>query len=241
MNWSNFVPMVAARKILRRLPFRIVRAGNRKINDRGYDALEHNTMRAMEEAYRDPNFVAAYESARRLCQYEEIVALIREHSAEWGILCESIADFGCGPGGVLGKLAECFPDAQLTGFDFSRSAIELARSRLPEQRSALIVQDLYEGVGQQFDVVVCNQTLEHMEHPELVLGNMHSAVRAGGIVVLTVPDGRADTFKGHINFWSEESWNLWLDKNLDSRRELRTGRLTKCNPDVNTLYAIALT
>jgi hypothetical protein len=32
-----------------------------------------------------------------------------------------------------------------------------------------------------------------------------------GVLVVTVPDGRNDTFLGHINFWSPESWKIFIE------------------------------
>jgi hypothetical protein len=32
-----------------------------------------------------------------------------------------------------------------------------------------------------------------------------------GIALLTLPKGRTDTFAGHINFWSPESWTVFLN------------------------------
>ena len=38
-------------------------------------------------------------------------------------------------------------------------------------------------------------------------------VLEGGILLVTVPNGRIDTFAGHINFWSPESWDIFVAEN----------------------------
>jgi hypothetical protein len=36
-----------------------------------------------------------------------------------------------------------------------------------------------------------------------------------GVALVTVPNGRLDTFDGHINFWSPESWEVFLKQMCD--------------------------
>jgi hypothetical protein len=59
-----------------------------------------------------------------------------------------------------------------------------------------------------FDTVFCCETLEHLLIPSKALKNLLNATNFK--CVLTVPDGRTDTYPGHINFWSEESWGSFL-------------------------------
>ncbi|MEG2336387.1 MAG: hypothetical protein RSC04_01440, partial [Bacteroidales bacterium] len=36
----------------------------------------------------------------------------------------------------------------------------------------------------------------------------------GGTLVISVPDGRKDTYSGHIQFWSPESWAVFIEDNM---------------------------
>jgi hypothetical protein len=58
------------------------------------------------------------------------------------------------------------------------------------------------------------ETLEHLLHPGEALRNLLEASRR---CILTVPEGRKDSFRGHINFWSLESWEVLCRDNAGSR------------------------
>jgi len=48
--------------------------------------------------------------------------------------------------------------------------------------------------------------LEHLEAADVAIRRMLGVCRPGGTIVITVPDGRRDTFAGHFNFWTPESF-----------------------------------
>jgi hypothetical protein len=78
--------------------------------------------------------------------------------------------------------------------------------------------------------------LEHTVDPEAVVRRLLDIVSATGTLILTVPDGREDhlpakeyhsefeSYAGHINFWSLESWRYFLAR-IAPERTLRTGQL----------------
>lgn len=43
---------------------------------------------------------------------------------------------------------------------------------------------------------------------------------------MTVPDGRIDTYKGHINFWSKQSWDAWIGRMAADRAVSTTSYLS---------------
>src|SRR5262249_22983755 len=60
------------------------------------------------------------------------------------------------------------------------------------------------------DVVFCIEVLEHLTHPDKALRRLLTMLNTRGVAILTVPNGRLDTFEGHINFWSPESWEVFI-------------------------------
>jgi 2-polyprenyl-3-methyl-5-hydroxy-6-metoxy-1,4-benzoquinol methylase len=70
--------------------------------------------------------------------------------------------------------------------------------------------DIYEGSSLQFDVIFCIEVLEHLLHPARALRNVVAMLADSGVGLITVPNGRIDTFEGHINFWSPESWEVFV-------------------------------
>ncbi|GAA4994845.1 hypothetical protein GCM10023317_23800 [Actinopolymorpha pittospori] len=118
----------------------------------------------------------------------------------WEALCERIApgssvlEIGCGPG----QLAEMMLDkgvGSYVGFDFSPTAIELARKRLPNCRLEVAdarTTDLY--TSEKFDVVVATEVLEHIIDDLPVL----ERVPRGAIILATVPNF---DYASHVRFF----------------------------------------
>jgi SAM-dependent methyltransferase len=115
----------------------------------------------------------------------------------------SLLDVGCGNGGVLAAIRGAFPTARLSGCDALHAALAYARPRLPDV--ALVQLDIrrlpFDG---EFDVVTAFDVLEHLDDDELVLRQMHRATKAGGGLVVAVPQ--------HRWLWSE------LDASTGHRR-----------------------
>ena len=88
----------------------------------------------------------------------------------------------------------------------SDSALELCRKNNPRIRFEK--GDLYSPRQERCDLVLCIDTLEHLEYPERAIRNL----LGNGIVCLVVPNGRQDTFEGHIHYWSPESFRLFLEQ-----------------------------
>ena len=54
--------------------------------------------------------------------------------------------------------------------------------------------------------------LEHIADTQKAVSSIISCLRPSGAAYLLVPDGRADNSGHHIHFWSQESWELTLNK-----------------------------
>jgi 2-polyprenyl-3-methyl-5-hydroxy-6-metoxy-1,4-benzoquinol methylase len=103
-----------------------------------------------------------------------------------------------------------FQPSSLTGFEYSEAALEIARSHAPSTQFHSF--DVYESASLQFDVVFCVEVLEHLLYPDRALSNIVRMIAPSGVALLTVPNGRTDTFEGHINFWSPESWDVFVKR-----------------------------
>lgn len=124
----------------------------------------------------------------------------------------SLVDVGCGLGETIRSIVEEFPDAQLTGLDFSPHAIERCRSLMPEHRWD--VADLSgDGFDASFDVVLCSEVLEHLDDPAAAIGNLARLVASDGTVVITVPHGRVHATEravGHLHHPTIQELTQWL-------------------------------
>lgn len=148
----------------------------------------------------------AYLSPDRLRFIEEVVELLCERGIDYN--GKRIADVGCGTGHLLRCIHDDFNPLSLTGFEYSEEASRIARTVLPDAEFHYF--DIYEGTSLKFDIVFCIEVLEHLLFPDKALKNLIDMIDKSGVALVTVPDGRRDTFEGHINFWSPESWEVFV-------------------------------
>ena len=188
-----------------------------------------NTIKDARE-YMSPGRIDSYYRFLRLCE-EEI-----------SLDGKTIIDVGCCLGGLLDILSTRHTNTKLFGIDANPGFVEFTKFMCPV--ATVKLHNISEGSFDNFDIIFCNQVLEHMARPECAIDNMLSMLNPNGLLLITVPDGRIDTqpaksfdpnsnsYAGHINFWSSESWSFLIDKHA-GRREWKTEKFKN-----EGLYAI---
>ena len=138
-----------------------------------------------------------------------------------------ILDVGSGTGYLLRIINRFAPNKDLVGFDPSPKSNSLGPMMCP---TALFTGNLDWKTESPFDCIFCTQVLEHLVDPDSFLQNLYSILSVGGSLVLTVPNGRYDymearqfnekngAYTGHVNFWSPESWQHWLEKRFSTEQ-----------------------
>jgi SAM-dependent methyltransferase len=114
----------------------------------------------------------------------------------------SVLDVGCGVGTQLEMLRE-WGIEELVGCDISSSSLGKCRSKDIEcDRVNLDDRDLrLPYASESFDVVMCNQVLEHLKYPSVVVSEMVRV--ANDLVYITVPAGGSYDSTTHINYWKD--------------------------------------
>ncbi len=105
----------------------------------------------------------------------------------------SFLEVGCGTGFVIEGIRAVLPDLTVVGSEIYTAGLEFARRRLGD----VDLLQLDAGVlpyRNEFDVVGAFDVLEHIEADQVVLQQMHQAVRPGGGILLAVPQ--------HMVLWS---------------------------------------
>jgi len=177
------------------------------------DAFAMNAKALMELTYQLP-YSHAYESTQRE-KYENFVGACSD--AGIAFVGAHVADIGCGYGGLLEIVREKYPTTVLCGVECAASAIDYMMGRRPHIKGILAdieapTNEFTTSVREKLDVVLCTEVLEHLARPEHALANLLALRPSRGIAV-TVPNGRIDTAAQHINFWSPESWKLFVTRN----------------------------
>lgn len=100
-----------------------------------------------------------------------------------------LLEVGCEAGNLLHAIHLAFPEAQLTGFDISNEALELAKNRFPDAAVTFHQGDitLQNTLPTDYDVIVCSETLEHIPDYKAAIQNMALLGNAQTLFVFTVP------------------------------------------------------
>jgi 2-polyprenyl-3-methyl-5-hydroxy-6-metoxy-1,4-benzoquinol methylase len=192
------------------------------------DPLEYNSLENLNKMWEKVKNKETYLSEEYKQLYYKLEDIIKQYKID--INNKKIVDLGCGMGIMLSILNDKYQNLQIYGFDASSTAIEIAQKQLPKGKFKVF--DIYEPNHEKYDVLFCMEVLEHLLYPETAMKNIIERMHKNSILLLTVPDGRKDTWLGHINFWSPESWNIFIERTSNGIPFV-TGQLTD-----SALYAI---
>lgn len=117
---------------------------------------------------------------------------------EYNVLCERIqkyspdvvADVGCGDGRTTARLANKFPSAFFSGYDYSSFMVENARSHFPPVKSPNIQfdrLDICAGLKKSFNLIYttrCLINLPSWDLQKIAINNIHSSLTIGGIYLM---------------------------------------------------------
>lgn len=103
----------------------------------------------------------------------------------------SIADLGCGHGASTVLLAEAYPNATVTGFDYHQASIDIARKRAAEagvaDRVRFEVASAQDFPGDGYDLLCIFDALHDMGDPLTAARHIHQALDGDGTWLLVEP------------------------------------------------------
>lgn len=131
----------------------------------------------------------------------------------------SVADLGCGSGDLLCEVRRAFPKARLCGIDLSPrligANIEHCRDTIWRAMDLDVDADFEQALLGAFDVVIASEIIEHVEHPDIFLGNALKLARpGGGMLLLSTQSGRmweTERQVGHRRHFSREEMRELLE------------------------------
>ncbi len=125
----------------------------------------------------------------------------------------NVLDIGC----AYGLMLQRFPNnTKKFGIDVSKHAISVAKKNLP--RARLLTHNIEDKIPfpqNYFDLIICNDVLEHIEKPELALKNIIRVLKKGGVLYITSPNlnklrklifAKADKLEHHISMKSHKEY-----------------------------------
>jgi 2-polyprenyl-3-methyl-5-hydroxy-6-metoxy-1,4-benzoquinol methylase len=114
----------------------------------------------------------------------------------------ALLEVGCGTGYVLAAISAANPQMRVAGADLYAEGLALARRRVPEAAMYQLDATRIPFVA-EWDVVAAFDVLEHVPDDEAFFVGMHTAVRPGGGLLVTVPQhprlwSAADEYAHHV-------------------------------------------
>ena len=136
---------------------------------------------------------------------------------------EHALDLGCGDGRLTAHLQA----ERVTAADVSRVALERARRRLPAAELLLLEPSAPLPLSDaSFDLVLCAETIEHVQDPQVMLSEVRRVLRPDGRLAVTTPshgrltgldalvrgfEARFDPLSPHLRFFTRRSLGRLLD------------------------------
>ncbi len=109
-------------------------------------------------------------------------------------------DVGCASGYMISMLAKDFPDKKFYGIDAYDRAIAFAKKKYRNISFKVASAESLPFKNNFFDLVICYETIEHANKPEMLLMEIKRVLRRNGILILAMDSG---------NFLFRIVWNIW--------------------------------
>jgi len=95
--------------------------------------------------------------------------------------------------GGSGQLSNFFGLKKVTLIDISDSGLQIAKKRFHFNiRKCDLVKESWPTRGKKYDYVLCNEFLEHIHHPSIILCEINESLKEGGILYIGQPNMRPD-------------------------------------------------
>ncbi len=115
-----------------------------------------------------------------------------------------ILEIGCGEGN-FGAYIRKDSGAEVWGVEYEVAEAEIAAKQLDRAFSGDVAAVMHELPDGYFDVIVCNDVLEHLTDPYSVLEKFKSKLTGEGIVVSSLPNIRY--FRTFFDFVLHKNWD----------------------------------
>ena len=199
-------------------------------------------MRMKETALVQPegNYYDKYHSTNPIVKWmmKRFKDAIRELLDFMGKDFCQICEAGCGEGEITLFIKEMYPEAKIDAFDISERVIAEAEQRIKD--ISFYVGNIYTMEicksgeekrvlnKEKYDLVICSEVLEHLEHPECALQSIKGVCVDNGIILLSVPKEpiwricnmvRGKYWKnlgntpGHIQHWTKKNFCKMIEDN----------------------------
>ncbi len=125
----------------------------------------------------------------------------------------TILDVGCASGWFLSQIATQLPGGVYTGIDVYKNAILYGKKQYKKLKLIHADGHALPFGDNTFDVVICNEVLEHVLEPEKVLLEIKRVLKPYGIAIIEMDTGNW-LFQFVWYWWTHICHSVWEDAHI---------------------------
>lgn len=135
-------------------------------------------------------------------------------------------DVGCASGFMVSEIARQYPTAQFFGIDVYDKAVEYGRKKYKNIKFKQAAAEKIPYQDQTFDLIICYETIEHVEHPLKSLQEMRRVLKKEGQAIVTMDSGNW-LFRIVWFFWEKSKGKVWQGAHLHPFHHVELGEIIK--------------
>lgn len=120
----------------------------------------------------------------------------------------TLLDVGCGEGDFAARVREA-RGAVAQGIEVVPEAAAVARTRIDRVIEGDITSALAQLDDGYYDVVTCNDVLEHLVSPEAALAGLRGKLAPGGLPLASIPNARHYRYLIHLLYDKDRRYETW--------------------------------
>lgn len=133
-------------------------------------------------------------------------------------------DVGCASGFMISEIAKSYPKASYFGIDVYDKAIDFAKNRYPYIQFQIAAADNLPFKKNKFEVILCYETIEHVENPLNCIMEIKRVLRDDGIIILAMDSGNW-LFRLVWFIWEKTLGKVWKRAHLHPFNHFELERL----------------
>ena len=126
---------------------------------------------------------------------------------------KTILDVGSASGWFLSQIAKEYPDATCTGIDVYDKAIHYAKKQYPHMHFIHADGHVIPLAKHSQELVMCNEVLEHVVDPKLVLSEIRRVMKPDGRGIIEMDSGNW-MFQAAWYWWTHMRHGVWEDAHI---------------------------
>ncbi|MFX0103636.1 MAG: class I SAM-dependent methyltransferase, partial [Candidatus Hodarchaeota archaeon] len=181
--------------------------------------LEKTVVNKVQESYKDGNFLATIHYSKARGKLNDFLDFFKPRAKN--VSGKEVLGIGMGWGQDLNAVKEL--GAHVTGCDPNPCS-----SQIGEECGFDVVNDYFDPslFDEKFDIVLCNEVLEHVDDPIDFLSNVKEVIKPEGLIFIKVPDCITQLRAGDPGMLSHKHTIYYTPNSL--RKNLNVSGFGKC-------------